>query len=219
MKHTTQAIAELVAPVAEREPVKNVEAWAKWFAFDLRFGSKDADQMKAMILAAAQFVKAIKAGAKPYWLTLLGSNGAGKTMVAKRICSWHRQSGLFPDRTEDLHGVQEIVYAREFCWWPGLARLLKGNDGYGQLHDVEAAAFSILDEIGAELDKSGHVTNCLSNALCARVGKWTIITSNKSLGQIETDVDPRVASRMIRDGSVVVDVDVTDYSLWKRKRG
>lgn len=218
MKHTIEVIAQLVAPAVKREPIKNVEAWAKWFAFDLRVGSKDAEQMKALIVAAAQFEKAMKTGAKPYWLSLLGSNGAGKTMIAKRILRWHSTCGLFRGKAKYANGILEIVYASEWCWWPGLARLLKGNDGYSQLHDVETASFAVLDEIGAELDKSGHVTNCLSNALCGRVGKWTIITSNKSLGQIEADVDPRVASRMIRDGSVVVDVDVEDYSLWKRNR-
>lgn len=188
-------------------------AWAKFLKFDLREGTPHQLQMEKLVTECALFCKRMRDGAKPYWLSLLGTSGAGKTYLAKRIFRWHRECGQFNDTAEQQRGLPEVVYAREWCWWPEMAGLLKGNEGYGWLHDVESATFTVFDEIGAELDKSGHVTNRLSNALGSRVGKWTIITSNQSLGSIDRDLDARVASRMIRDGSVVVEVNVPDYAL------
>lgn len=222
MKAVTEILTTLI-PKLEEGPQKesvtvNVEKWAEWAEFDLREGSKDERQMRMMIVKCAEFVKRMKAKDTPYWLSLLGTSGGGKTMLAKRIFRWHSNSGLFQPITVNGREGMEICYPRDWCWWPKLAGMLKSNEGYGILRELESAQFSVIDEIGAELDKSGHVTNCLSNALCARVGKWTIITSNKSLGEIERDLDPRVASRMIRDGSEVVDVNVEDYSLWKKRQ-
>lgn len=218
-------VSELLGPIVAAGfrptvlPPVDVVKWAAWFKFDLRRGSKDENTMRGLVTACARFCIAMKNGAPPYWLSLLGTSGAGKTFLAKRIMRWHRAVGHFRDSVDDKgpKGFKEVVYAREWCWWPQLAGLLKGNDGYGQLRDVESSGFAVFDEIGAELDKSGHVTNCLANALCARVGKWTLITSNKPLGQIGREIDTRVASRMVRDGSEVVDVDVEDFALWQKR--
>lgn len=203
-----------ISPLPERSV--NVESWSAWFKFDLRKGSQDYKQMCNMVSACARFVLAMKENKQPHWVSLVGSSGAGKTYLAKRILKWHRDCRLFNDGTSQGKGLVEVVYAREWCWWPGLSRLLKSNDGYGQLRDMESASFSVIDEIGSDLDKSGHVTDCLSNGLASRVGMWTIITSNKTLDQIDSDIDRRVASRMVRDGSEVVDVNVEDYNLWKK---
>ncbi len=204
----------LSAPKPETVPFGNLPAWADFFRFDLRGNDP---QIWSLIAACGEFCKAMKAGQPPYWLTLLGGSGIGKTHLAKQIFNWHLRSGLFRDGTVDRHGLSEVEYAREWCWWPDLAGMLKGNEGYALVRDMASARFAVIDEIGAELDKSGHVTNCLSNALCARVGKWTIITSNKSLGDIQRELDPRVSSRMLREGSKVISVELEDYNLWKRK--
>lgn len=217
---TAKHVSQIVMPALNRilEPkIKeqvDLEKWAEFFRFNLRKGTADQRQMEQMVLDCALFCKRMKAGARPYWLSLLGTSGAGKTFIAKRIFRWHRDCGRFNDCTDDNAGRPEVVYAREWCWWPEMAALLKGNEGYGWLRDVESCNFAVIDEIGSDLDKSGHVSNCLANALCSRVGKWTLITSNKTLGAIQRELDTRVASRMIRDGSVVVDLDVLDYGLF-----
>lgn len=73
----------------------------------------------------------------------------------------------------------------------------------------------VLDEIGADRDKNGHVKDQLARLCSARVGKWTIITSNMTLEDVKTHLDQRIPSRMLRDGSVVVDVRMRDYNLRK----
>lgn len=92
-----------------------------------------------------------------------------------------------------------------------MADELASNSGYGQLKDLMMDGVVFIDEIGADRDKSGHVRDCLSRLLGARVGKWTVITSNKTLKQISEDIDTRISSRMIRDGNETVIVDVPDY--------
>lgn len=83
------------------------------------------------------------------------------------------------------------------------------------MSELASERFVVFDELGADRDPSGHIRDCLARTLCSRVGKWTIITSNKTLEQIGADIDTRIASRMIRDGSEVVEVELTDYSLRK----
>ena len=219
MRHIAEVINSIdftQQEIADRNQKQvNVEQWATWFNFRLRPGTCDAAQIEKLVTECAKFCMSLKSRATPYWLTMLGTSGAGKSFLAKRIFRWHRDSGLFQDTTREDHGDFEVTYAREWCWWPKIASMLKSNDGYGIVRDIETAEFAVIDEIGAELDKSGHVTNRLANMLSARVGKWTVITSNKPMADISRDLDPRISSRMIRDGSVVVDVDVQDYSLWK----
>lgn len=94
-----------------------------------------------------------------------------------------------------------------------MAGSLQSNSGYAELEELKREKLVVIDEIGSDRDPNGHVRDCLSRLLSARVGKWTIITSNKSLGEIQRDIDTRVSSRMCRDGSVVVDVDIPDFSL------
>lgn len=220
-----KSIRDIIAGLEKKEfrgPVKreitNLPKWSERFAFDLRTGSSDEKHMVKLVTACARMMLDMKEGVAPYWLSLLGTSGAGKTYLAKKVFKWHRECGLFNSGTSNERGLSEVVYAREWCWWPQLSRTLKSNDGYGELNDVESATFSVIDEIGADLDKTGHVTNCLATMLCGRVGKWTLITSNRSVDEIQQNIDPRVASRMIRDGSEVVDVNVEDYSLWLRKK-
>lgn len=192
----------------------NTKEWAGWFNFDLRENRPDREhqQMIALINAAARFVLAVRSGSgTPHWLSLLGKSGAGKTMVAKRIWRWFKQSELF--RSEVHKRGQLIIYPGQWCYWPNVASELQANSGYGWLEDLATEKLVVFDEIGSERDVSAHVRDCLARTLCARVGKWTIITSNKTLHNIAADIDARVASRMIRDGSVVVELDVPDYAL------
>lgn len=55
--------------------------------------------------------------------------------------------------------------------------------------------------------------------IAAAIKKWVhstteaLFTANLSLSDIEQRIDTRVASRMIRNGSTVVDVNVPDFNL------
>ena len=46
-----------------------------------------------------------------------------------------------------------------------------------------------------------------------RCRKWTFTTSNLSLDDISEQIDNRISSRLIRDGNVVTETNVIDFSL------
>lgn len=163
-----------------------------------------------MVEAVARFVLDMRENKPPRWLSLVGTSGAGKTYLAKRVWKWYRQSSLF-ETTVPEKG--EPIYPGQSCHWPNLADQLKANTGYETYDELKREKFVVLDDIGQNRDTSGHTTEKLSILLSCRVGKWTMITSNLSLEQIAEKIDPRVASRMLRDGSAVIDVNVPDYSL------
>jgi DNA replication protein DnaC len=170
-----------------------------------------------MIRAVGEFCRDMKAGTNPRWLSLLGSSGAGKTFLAKRVWNWYRTTPMFEAAThrEEASGRDEVVYPGQFCWWPEIAGDLAGNQGYDRLVELQSERFVVFDELGADRDPSGHIRNCLARTLCARVGKWTLITSNKTLEEIGDEIDTRIASRIVRDGSQAIDVQVPDFSLRK----
>lgn len=218
-----KVVSESIEPAPPANPklgqdgkpvINSPERCAKFFSFNRRLGTADETQMTQMVVEATRFIRAMQEKCAPYWLSLIGSSGTGKTHLARRIYRWHQECSLVRDGM-NAEG-SEIIYAREWCRWPELAALLQANDGFGQLHDIRVAKFAVLDEVGGEFDKTGHATNCLSRILCGRVGKWTVITSNLTMDDVEK-LDARIASRMIRDGSVVVDVNAEDYALWKKK--
>lgn len=214
MKTAAEALKRAMPRLTASEnpiPAVNVQDWATFFRFDLKGDLVTRKQLDAMIVAAATFVRGVRGGNMPCWLSLLGKSGAGKTYLAKGIWGWYSRSSHFHANMDD----KEIIYPGSWCFWPILAQDLLNNTGYGELQDLTREKLIVIDEIGADRDPSGHVRDCLSRLLSARVGKWTIITSNKSLGEIQRDIDTRISSRMVRDGSLVVDVDITDYALRK----
>lgn len=200
------------AQPTQRSPV-NTKELARLFEFDLAGDEHTAKQLQRMIEEAAYFIRAMNAKEKPYWLTFLGTSGAGKTYLARRIWNWFKRSALFEAEMKD----GEICYPGSWIAWPEMAAQLLGNKGYGQLEDLHREKLVVLDEIGADRDPSGHVRDCLSRLLSCRVGKWTILTSNKTLDDIQRDIDTRLSSRIIRDGNIVLDVELKDYALRQRE--
>ena len=154
---------------------------------------------------------------KPYWLSLLGTSGAGKTMLAKLVNQAFRQ---YKDARiiwfDDDEGRQRSVNGRivrasgRFILWRKMVQWLREGE-YRCFEDVAEDWFVAVDDIGSE-----HLTEFslakLYEMFSRGEDKWRIWTANLSLEQIEQRFDPRIASRMIR-GSVVVDVDVPDYNL------
>lgn len=74
--------------------------------------------------------------------------------------------------------------------------------------------YLILDDVASER-VSEYSGEKLHNLLGARVGKWTIITSNKSMRDI-AEFDTRIASRLKRDGAKIVDSRTIDFNLRKQ---
>lgn len=148
-----------------------------------------------------------------YWLTLLGPSGTGKTMLAKIITRFFREwlDGFLDERHDP---VKERIYRKGGMknWAGVVGDMIEGD--YSGIRDLKEDWFVCLDDIGAEYVKNRELsTSKLYDILTARERLFTVITANLSLEQINRQMDARIASRLLRNGSVVVDVKATDYNL------
>ncbi len=167
---------------------------------------------------AVSFIDDLFNSRNPRWLSIVGTSGAGKTMLSKII--WHlfrdhRHTVIDWTRTRQTEGVNPriIRWRGGFInWSKAVNRMLKGD--YEFLEDLRAYDFFVLDDIVSEYQKMRELsTSKLYDVLESRLGKWTVLTANVTLEQIGMILDPRIASRMMRGNSVVVDVDVPDFNL------
>jgi len=137
------------------------------------------------------------------WLTLCGRSGCGKTYLARAI----------------IKHAEEHMQARSAqCWlWSRVMdKMLSGCwDLMDQLKRMPVLA---IDDIGADGMNKLYVPK-LYELLEARLGKWTILTSNMTISEISDKLDARIASRCFRGGSMVVSTrDAKDYCLEQFKR-
>ena len=147
-------------------------------------------QLKRMKVETARWITAYKRGYSPRWLSLLGTSGAGKTMLAREV---------------------RRVCGGKFVTWTRVTNMLREGE-YRWFSDLMREHIVILDDIGSE-HATPFVAAKLYEFLSERVGRWTVVTANLSLEQIGQRIDVRIASRMRRDDSQVVDVDVPDFNL------
>lgn len=175
-----------------------------------------------MARATTEFVTSIRSRqVEPYWLSLLGKSGTGKTMLAKMAMRFiSRQCLLFSpgygiNLTDQACGMK----------WPEMVREMKqGNfDDADFLCDKETkwngitgctCAYAFIDDIGqVEDSQKSYLLAALGRIADARLGAWTIWTSNLHLSQLAELVDPRISSRMIRGNNVVVETNCIDFNL------
>lgn len=217
-------ISEILPKAAEtlerptKENPRNTRAWAKFSDFQ----TFDDPQLERMKAEAASFVDDIARDREPRWLSLLGTSGAGKTMLAKLISKLFRKSfhgrtnwpATERTRTATCPYGRIIQYRGGFINWGDAInnRMLQGE--YDFLADMRDYSFFAIDDIASEYERHRELSaSKLYNVLEARLGKWTVITANLSLEQIGTVLDTRIASRMLRNESTVVDVNVPDFNL------
>ena len=155
-----------------------------------------------MVRVSAEWARDVRDGEKPRWLSLLGSSGTGKTHIAKCLWNWLSKKEDFEYRCE---------FIPQWIYWPKLVEDLRSGNAYNRYRDMMRWKYLVLDEVCAE-NQTEFSTEKLHNLLGSRVGRWTIVTSNKRAVDIAV-MDRRIASRMARGGSYVVDIRTKDYSL------
>lgn len=176
------------------------------------FGQSCLEVMKA---ATKDMIWRLPAGG-PYWLTFLGATGNGKTMLAKSIFNRAKKvtipCSIVPGRTK--YPWESLIPGMRVQWvdWRKLCDDLN-NGQWHRIDEICDAWFVVLDDIGTEYDPKGMLKNKLDRILNSRIGMWTVITSNLFYDQIADKLDVRIASRMKRAGSIVVETNTTDYVL------
>ncbi len=201
----------------ERPMKANPRSTRVWGKFD-QFQTLNDPQLELMKDEAVSFIDDLFGNRTPRWLSLIGTSGAGKTMLSK--ITWHlfrdhRHTVIDWSRTRQTEGANPriIRWRGGFInWGKAVNRMLEGD--YEFLEDLRTYDFFVLDDIVSEYQKMRELSaSKLYDVLESRLGKWTILTANVTLEQIGMILDPRIASRMMRGNSVVVDVDVPDFNL------
>lgn len=175
--------------------------------FSSGFEHQNDPERKKLFDAIVAFVGDIRTGYYPYTITLLGSSGIGKTMLANEVYRWAK-------RNPQLLGY--APYISYLTASGACERYLNGEYNLPELMIREH--FLVLDDIGTEHDPRGTFRNRIQQVIDKRIGKWTILTSNLSFTQLQ-HYDSRMASRLIRGDGKVIHSKATDWNLEKLING
>lgn len=177
--------------------------------------------MKLAVKEAIRFVDETGfEGHGPRWLTLTGCCGCGKTMLAQQI---FREAAKNNPGNAPLWiggtGIYTETNRRPGCVWMAateFADLMRR--GQHDLPEYLGRDYLVaIDDVGAARDTTTFVADALYRLANARLGKWTLFTTNLSLADVARQIDERVASRMIRDGNTVVRIAAPDYAMRPKK--
>lgn len=170
--------------------------------------------LEAVMPAVHRFVSdvlihQVQPDVEPYWLTILGPSGVGKTLAL-------RQAFRMLSRNEHLWEIETATGSR----MPQCAHLIPGEDlsDWRAPKDYGAYDLVYVEDIGAGagIDKgAGAVTiSRTAELLQYRTGRWTLLDANMSRSDIEQKMDARIASRLKRDGSILIELpgDIPDFN-------
>lgn len=165
--------------------------------------------------AATKFCSEMNSSNSPArWLSLIGPSGTGKTMLSRLVVKFFMRnlSHLTDENRSDA--TARFVRNGGLLSWPRCIEWMLDGD-FGFHRQACDDWLLVLDDIGAENSKLADLSlSKLYTILTARQDKWTILTCNYTMDQIAERLDPRIASRLIRHGGVVVDTSgEKDFNL------
>jgi DNA replication protein DnaC len=164
----------------------------------------DKQLVRMMEQAKAFSGLAARKYSNPYWLSFCGTSGTGKTFLSDIIFNkLQSRMGLINHPTLTCGTMRRH--------WPTILKRIYDRESW-HIEEMSDANLLMLDEVSCSTDAKGFEREWLWRILSGRPKKWTLITSNHSLEQIASLIDVRIASRMVRDGSVVVEINTTDFS-------
>ena len=203
-------LTEMLAPSTKENPKTTTYPPLSSAKFGPQFRTLNDPQLETMFAQATQFAADVN-NVKPYWISLLGESGVGKTHLARMLYRHFMGCSRFNLSLDAQHN-RIVGNTGQFCCWRKTCADLRSGD-YGLVEDLCDDWFVVLDDIGTAHDPSGFVTSALDRILNSRLRKWTVITCNYGLKEIAERMDVRIASRMIRDNSVVCELsDVPDFN-------
>lgn len=213
IKDALPKVLETLAPQTKEEEATTLTRRESSAPPVLLFQTLNDPTLELMAHKAAEFCRDLYANHNPRWLSFLGRSGTGKTHLARRISRYfreHLEGHLAPGQDEE---ISQWRMRGGFVKWRNLARDLRDGD-MCLMRDLSEDWLVVLDDIGAEYkSKSDFLTAKLDELLDSRLGKWTVITSNLGLDQINDFMDARIASRLVRGGSDVLEINAPDFNL------
>ncbi len=198
--HINQHIQDALTTTATPQSHPKVEAW------DWRFEAYDPG-LEPVLPAVKDFCASVLNKSEPKWITLLGPSGVGKTHILTRAFRFlARFMPYIPTAT-----------GRRI---PQCAHIMPSTDlnDYKSPRDYAAYDLIYIEDIGAGagLDKgTGAVLRGrVAELMQLRAFKWTMCDANMYRSEIAERVDPRIASRLKRDGSFLIEIppNVPDFN-------
>lgn len=135
---------------------------------------------------------------------LTGTPGTGKTFLGLLVAKY------MTGKHQDLHGHVKINKAVQYISFPSFILQLQSSfndkvDAFDLLNDqARDPRFLLIDDFGAE-----GLTDFVRRAVYFMInerdlsGRQTIITSNYTIKQIDSQIDPRISSRIAGMCSIV----------------
>lgn len=143
------------------------------------------------------------------WLTFSGPTEVGKTHILKQLKSFFLKHQIHPDKLSHYDEVTDnyLIYR---SWYYLMEDFTKGRIDMRQIRRCGILMIEdfLSNPVHAYANPNTYVTIEISRAyeiLNERQGKPTIIDTNKSINEIQ-NIDPRIASRLLREDSVFVDI-------------
>lgn len=168
--------------------------------------------LEEMLSKAEAYLSDLVTQKNPRWITFSGKSGVGKTMLAKNIYSEFYENHRYYERENGTTGR----YDCGFYSATKITNTIRAGD-FGIIEQLKREHLVCIDDILAE-HPSDFIASQWYDILNARLGKWTILTTNKTLNQIANEVDARIASRIIRDNNELIICDTKDYGFRKLER-
>jgi len=168
---------------------------------------------------ASRFVDDVGAGKVPYWLSLSGVCGCGKTMLARQIfCACMKYNPGAGSLWIRGSGPEAEKNRRPRCVWYSATEFADAIRGdFGLPEYLERDFLVVIDDVGAARDTTNFIADGLYRLANVRLGRWTIFTANLNLGDMSRQIDERFASRLIRDGNIFHRIKAGDYATRKLK--
>lgn len=204
-----KALPTKAIPAITAKPQLQVRALADFQTFG------DAN-LEASKREAKKFCEAVRVNpdGAGYCLSFVGRSGNGKTMLAHCILAelglntWGSLSAI----PVSLSGNEINRHCAIMRDWRKVSDNFKQGQ-YAIAERLESEFLAVIDDIGADHDPSRASTAKLDSILRARKNRWTIVTSNFALSEIQSKIDERISSWLIRDKNRVVEMTAIDYAL------
>lgn len=168
--------------------------------------------------ACARFIADMEKGIPPYWLTITGENGCGKTTLARQTFAFAK-ANCNPGRHSlwiSGAGIRSEENRRPNCEW-FTADTFSQRMGAGEWDLPEYLRPDYLvtiDDLGRSRDTANATfTDGLCRLADQRMHRWMLWTTNLTLAEIASRLDPRIASRLIRDENRLITIKAGDYAL------